>query len=64
MMLGKSHVRKKKWIDSKPNIRHFAKLNQYGTTIKDIKKQKGNENSIFLEKIFNVTGLFVYIIHV
>lgn len=51
LILGKYHIHKKKWADSKPNFEHFlAELKQYHTTVKDIKNRKAIKTDIILSK--------------
>ena len=51
ILLGKFHIHKKKWADSKPSFEHFfQKLHQYGNTIRDIKNKKAIKTGSVFEK--------------
>ncbi len=54
LMLGKFHIHKKKWTNSKPNTDVFLlELQQYAATIKDCKNKKAIRTSKVLDK-FNL----------
>lgn len=51
ILLAKFHIHKKKWTESKPNIQHFTHdLQQYTTTIRDIKNKKATRTICTFEK--------------
>ena len=58
LILGKYHIHKKKWTNSKPNIIHFSKeLHLYSTTIEGLNNKKAKKTLSIIEKLkvnFNV----------
>ena len=51
IMLGKFHIHKRKWTNSKPNVDVFLlELHQYADTIKDCKNKKAIRTNSILQR--------------